>query len=168
MLKIFLIVLSAIAAVAALIYLVNRVSYSLMKRRVLNQRTWGLNICCGKTDGGGINVDIVRHTELPNLHIVDDIYHLPFETGQFEHVLCSHTIEHIEDPALFDRELRRVGGSILYIVPPLWDLAAAFNIVEHRWLFLTLSKEHGSLPKYIRLPFADLFHELIGGQKIRA
>ncbi len=153
--------------VAVVIILVNRVSYSLMKRSILKRRKWPLNICCGKTDGGGINVDIVKHAELPNLRIVESIYNLPFEDGQFEHTLCSHTVEHIEDPARFDKELRRVSRHVLYIVPPLWDLAAAFNFVEHRWLFLTMRKEHLNLPKHIRLPFANVYQSFFG-QKIKA
>ena len=41
--------------------------------------------------------------------------------------MCSHTIEHVDNPAAFDIELRRVGANVKYIITPLWDLAAAFN-----------------------------------------
>ena len=63
------------------------------------------NICCGRTDGGGINADIVQHGDVPNFVKLDSIYRLPFADGQFEVVLCSHTAEHVQYPQRFDREL---------------------------------------------------------------
>ena len=126
-----------------------------------------MNICCGKTDGGGVNVDIVKHADVPNLIVVDDIYELPFATNQFEHCLCSHTIEHVEDPAAFYAELQRVSKKVTLVVPPLWDLSAVCNVFEHRWLFLTFRKEHHTLPPFVVLPFSQFFQEKLG-QKIRA
>ncbi len=136
---------------------------SIRKRR----ERWDLNICCGKTDGGGVNVDIVDHANVPNLVVVDDIYHLPFSTNQFDNVLCSHTIEHVEDPTAFFEELERVSKEVTLVIPPLWDLSAVLNIVEHRWIFLTFRKEHNTLPKHIELPFARAYQSR-KGQKIRA
>ncbi|MBF0379060.1 MAG: methyltransferase domain-containing protein [Desulfamplus sp.] len=142
--------------------LANYASYYWGKRRILNGQKWDLNICCGKTDGGGVNVDIVKHKELPRFKQVDDIYNLPFEDGQFETVLCSHTIEHVDDPRRFYSELQRVGKQVTLVVPPLYDLTAVFNILEHKWIFLTFKKRHHTLPRFIKLPFADLFHRLFG------
>lgn len=149
------------------LFLLNYISYQLMKHRILKKRVWDLNICCGKTDGGGINADIMDHASVSNYCHLDDIYKLPFENQKFEHVLCSHTIEHVEDPEQFDRELRRVGKQVTYVLPPLWDLSAAFNIFEHRWLFLTFRKEHHTLPRYIKLPFSHQLQSWIG-QRIHA
>lgn len=151
----------------ALLYLLNFISYQMMKQRILKKRKWDLNICCGKTDGGGINADIMAHAAVNNYCHIDNIYNLPFEDDQFEHVLCSHTIEHVEDVELFDKELRRVGKQVTYVLPPLWDLSAAFNFFEHRWLFLTLKKEHQTLPKCIKLPFSQKVQSWIG-QRIHA
>lgn len=156
-----------IAGIALLAYIANRISYSRIKKRVLNRHDWDLNICCGHTDGGGINADIVKHSDLPNFVLIDDITDLPFDDDQFERVLCSHTIEHVDDVEAFDAELRRVGRDIIYLVPPLWDFSAALNIFEHKTLFLTFRSEHHRLPPYIRLPFARLLHRKIG-QKIKA
>ncbi|TBV80725.1 MAG: methyltransferase domain-containing protein [Desulfobulbaceae bacterium] len=144
------------------VLLANYVSYHLRKTLILNSQKWDLNICCGKTDGGGLNVDIVRHKELPRFKQVDNIYDLPFEDGEFATVLCSHTIEHVDDPRRFYAELQRVGKNVTLVVPPLYDLAAVFNILEHKWIFLTLKKRHHTLPRFIRLPFADVFHKLFG------
>jgi SAM-dependent methyltransferase len=160
--------LSLAALLVALLPVLNWLSYRIMGGIIRRRRAvWDLNICCGKTDGGGVNVDIVKHADIPNLVVVDDIYHLPFATNQFEHTLCSHTIEHVEDPAAFFAELQRVSRHVTLVVPPLWDLSAAFNVFEHRWLFLTFRKEHHTLPPHIVLPLARRVQEKVG-QKIRA
>lgn len=146
----------------------NFLSYSVLKRRILRSRpTWDLNICCGKTDGGGVNADIVKHQDVPNFVQVTDIYALPFEDGQFENVLCSHTIEHVEDPARFFAELKRVGRNVTLVIPPVWDVSAALNILEHRWIFLTLRKKHHTLPSHVPLPFAATVQRVFG-QRIHA
>ena len=161
-------ILTLSAVLLILLPILNRVSYRVMGGIIRNRRkVWDLNICCGKTDGGGINVDILKHAEIPNLVVVDDIYHLPFTTNQFEHTLCSHTIEHVEDPSAFYHELKRISKHVTLVVPPLWDLSAALNVFEHRWLFLTFRKEHHALPPHLMLPVARRFQER-HGQKIRA
>ena len=148
-------VLVVLFSVAMLIFILNRVSYVLLKHRILKQGPWDLNICCGNTDVGRINADIVQHrSDISNFVSIDDIYRLPFSNLQFERVLCSHTLEHVDDPMRFDGELRRVGKSVLYVLPPLWDIAAVCNLLEHRWIFLTLKKVHTRLPWHIRLPFS--------------
>lgn len=156
-----------IVGAIAFLYVLNFTSYQLMKQRILKKRVWDLNICCGKTDGGGINADIMDHAAVNSYCHLDSIYNLPFASHSFAHVLCSHTVEHVEDPEVFDQELRRVGAHITYVIPPLWDLSAAFNIFEHRWLFLTFRKEHHTLPRYIKLPLSHKVQDWVG-QKISA
>lgn len=155
---------SIIAMIIVSIYisLAHYVSYYLWKRRILNGHKWDLNICCGKTDGGGLNVDIVRHKDLPHFKQVDDIYNLPFEDDAFDTVLCSHTIEHVDNPKRFYEELQRIGKKITLVIPPLYDVAAILNIFEHKWIFLTFRKQHHTLPRFIKLPFANFFHRLFG------
>ncbi|MEC5127742.1 methyltransferase domain-containing protein [Verrucomicrobiales bacterium BCK34] len=161
-------ILVSIGLLIVLLVALNFVSYRIMGGIIRNRRKkWDLNICCGKTDGGGVNVDIVKHAEIENLVVVDDIYSLPFQTNQFEHTLCSHTIEHVEDPVAFFKELERISENVTLVVPPLWDLSAALNIFEHRSLFLTFRKEHHKLPPHTKLPLAAFFQEKLG-QRIRA
>ena len=134
-----------------------------MKNRILRKRKWDLNICCGKTDGGGINADIRKHADLPNFLLVDNIYRLPFKDKQFNYVLCSHTLEHVKNPIDFYRELKRVGTIVVLVLPPLWDIAAAFlSQREHQWIFLTFRKEHLDLPRFIPLPLANIVQKTIG------
>ncbi|MGM0462896.1 MAG: class I SAM-dependent methyltransferase [Fibrobacterota bacterium] len=142
--------------------LAHYISYFVGKRRILNGRRWDLNICCGITDGGGENVDIVKHTELPHFRLIDTIYDLPFEDDAFDTVLCSHTIEHVDDPRRFYTELERVGREVTLVVPPLYDIAAVLNIFEHKWIFLTFKKKHHTLPRFITFPGADFIHKRIG------
>lgn len=136
----------------------NVLSYKVLKNRYIKDKKWDLNICCGKTDGGGINVDIVKHANLPKLVIVD-VYNLPFKDDCFNTVLCSHTIEHVFKPEEFYKEMKRVGKNITLILPPLWDFTAAFNLIEHRWVFLTFKKKHYTLPRYVKLPLAEIIQE---------
>ncbi len=160
--------LIALACLVSWLFFANFWSYRVLGGRIRNRREkWDLNICCGKTDGGGVNVDIVKHAEVPNYVQVDDVYHLPFPTNHFRHCLCSHTLEHVEDPQAFFDELSRVSEEVTLVLPPLWDLSASLNIFEHRSLFLTFRKEHKAIPRYIRLPFAAGVQRRIG-QKIRA
>ena len=142
-------------------------SYRHLKTRIVSSQTWDLNICCGTVDGGGVNADIVQHAAVPNFVQITDIYRLPFEDQQFETVLCSHTAEHVDDPDRLDAELRRVGREVCYVLPPIWDLAAAFNVMEHRWVFLNVRKKHDRLPRRIPLPFARRIQARLG-QRIAA
>ncbi|MFO7893890.1 MAG: methyltransferase domain-containing protein [Longimicrobiales bacterium] len=101
-------------ALLALWETTNRISYGMLKQRILERQKWDLNICCGTTDGGGINADIMRHAEVPRFVLVD-VYRAPFRDGQFETVLCSHTIEHVDEPERLFRELQRVGARVTLV-----------------------------------------------------
>ena len=86
------------------IYVAHHISYFVAKEKIGKERKWDLNICCGYQDCGGVNVDIVQHKNVPNFVQVNDVYNLPFKNNEFENVLCSHTIEHVENPKLFFKE----------------------------------------------------------------
>jgi hypothetical protein len=53
------------------------------------------------------------------------------------------------------------------VLPPLWDVTAALNVLEHRWVFLTFKKRHSKLPRYVRLPMAGWIQDVLG-QRIHA
>jgi SAM-dependent methyltransferase len=160
-------VLAAVAVVILALEFLHVFSYRILKRRMLRRHKWDLNVCCGRTDGGGVNADVVRHAELPNFVQIEDIYNLPFEDGRFETVLCSHTMEHVEDPDRFYAELRRVGKTVTLVLPPLWDVLALLNFWEHRWVFLTWHKEHRELVPRVRQPLSAAYQRLFG-QRVRA
>ncbi len=153
-------------SVIAVLWVPHIISYHWLKRSVLQEHRWDLNVCCGTTDGGGVNADIVAHVPLPKFVIVD-VCRLPFNDDQFQRVLCSHTIEHVRNPEGFYHELQRVGNEVTLVLPPLWDITAALNVLEHRWMFLTLKKKHSTLPPYVRLPLAGWIQDILG-QRIHA
>jgi SAM-dependent methyltransferase len=157
------IVIAAVCVGIVLYFMVTHfISYRLIKNRILKEREWSLNICCGQTDGGGINADIVYQNDIPNFKLVKDIYKLSFKTNQFDTVLCSHTIEHVDDPDRFFQELQRVGKQVTLVIPPLYDVTAALNIFEHKHIFLSFKKVHQQLPKYVKLPLATFIQKRIG------
>lgn len=157
-------IITALLVITLLVYckIAHLISYHWLKNKIVKRKKWDLNICCGQTDGGGINVDIVEQKNIPNLKIVRDIYKLPFKNNQFQSVLCSHTIEHVDDPQAFFKELQRVGQKVTLVIPPLYDITAALNIFEHKHLFLSFKKEHHQLPHFIKLPFASSLHKRLG------
>ena len=138
------------------------ISYYILKHRILKNGPWDLNICCGNTDGGGINADICKHAKLPNFHLIDDVCDLPYKDKQFNKVLCSHTLEHVDDPKRFYEELIRVGEQVVIVIPPLWDMLAVFDIFSHKYIFLSMRKVHRRLPRYVKLPFAHTIHRKLG------
>lgn len=154
-------------AISAILGVIHYVSYYYLKKRILAKHRWDLNICCGKTDGGGINADIFKHNDVPNFVFIENIYRLPFADKEFDRILCSHTMEHVENPELFYKELARVGREVTVVIPPLWDLCAVFNIFEHKWIFLSFKKVHNTLPKYIELPVSTFTQRKLG-QRIHA
>jgi len=166
-------ILITIAAALIVLPVLNFFSYRVVGAIIRNcRKKWDLHICCGRTDGGGVNVDIVNHADAPNRVVVDDVCSLPFQNGASEATLCSHTIEHVEDPAAFCDELRRVSNHVTLVVPPLGDLCAVLNVFEHRHLFFSPSfslsaRSITDLPRFIELPGAQFFQERLG-QKIRA
>jgi len=162
-----LLVGSILVTITALLFGLHHLSYGMIKRNIVQRRRWDLNVCCGTTDAGGVNVDIVQHGDVPRFVKVSSIYELPFRDRQFRIALCSHTAEHVDDPDALDRELRRVARRVVYVLPPLWDLAASFNVLEHKWIFFSTRKLHLRLPRRRRLPLADFF-QARWGQRIKA
>lgn len=158
---------SLILVLFVLLWVPHQISYRILKNRIIRRQLWDLNICCGRTDGGGINVDIVPQTAVPRFQIIESVYRLPFLDRQFDSVLCSHTIEHVEDPERFLDELHRVGERVVLVLPPLWDITAALNVFEHHWLFFCLKKEHTHLPRRVRLPLSTTVQRVLG-QRIRS
>jgi SAM-dependent methyltransferase len=156
------------SALVILAWLAHFASYRWIKERALAERRWDYNICCGTTDGGGINADIVQHATLPRFELISDVTRLPHPDGAFEHVLCSHTIEHVPDPKAMYQELRRIGKHVTILVPPLWDFTAALNPFEHQVIFLSLASRHeNELPPFFRFAPARWLQARFG-QRINA
>jgi len=163
---IFVVIFACIGMILFYTWIAHYISYTIHKRYLLKKQDWDLNICCGKTDVGKINADIVQHASIKNFHLINDIYDLPFKDKQFSNVLCSHTMEHVEDPECFLKELKRVGHNVTIIIPPLYDISAVLNFLEHKWIFLTFRKTYvDHLPRHLRLPCAEWIHRRFGQVK---
>lgn len=78
-----------------------------------------LNVGSGPLDHGLgiINVDRKR---FPNVHVQADAGALPFRDGSVDAIISEATLEHIPDPLLAVREMRRVlrPGGLLYLSVP--------------------------------------------------
>lgn len=66
---------------------------------------------------------------------VANLYELPYEDGQFDLVVCSEVLEHLNDPASALAELCRVGKKVLVTVPNepwfrLGNLIALHNVMR--------------------------------------
>jgi SAM-dependent methyltransferase len=55
----------------------------------------------------------------------------PFTDGQFDYVICSHVIEHVEQPAEFLREVFRVGSGRGYLEYPLITYEYLYDFPVH-------------------------------------
>ncbi len=150
-----------LALLPVYIFLAYIIDYKILKKIYLNSQKWDLNICCGDTDGKGVNADIVEQ-KAPNFVLIKNIYELPFRDKQFKNILCSHTLEHVERPDDFYKELKRVSENVVLLVPPIWDIGAILAIRVHKWQFLTIKTKHKNhLPKRIKLPYS-WYHKKIG------
>lgn len=129
------------------------VDYRIIKPYHFKKQKWDVNISCGPTDGGGLNLDIIER-DVKNFVKIKDIYNLPYKDNQFNHVISSHTIEHVKDPVRFFNELRRISKNVTLLVPPIWDFAAFGFLMEHKWQFLTLKTKYvNKLPRHFKLPY---------------
>lgn len=153
--EVFIVLIIGLLSFPVFVYIVlsHVLDYRILKVRYYKSRKWDLNISCANTDGGGINADIVKR-DVPNFVLIKNIYKLPFADKQFKNTVCSHTLEHAEDPDRFYKELRRVSRKVTLVIPPIWDIAALGDFREHKWQFLVINpKQENKLPKKIRLPW---------------
>jgi hypothetical protein len=92
--------------------------------------------------------------------VIADGHHLPFCDQAFSYIICSHILEHMDDPAQFARELQRTGEAG-YIGSPSEIAERLFHWSFHRWYVNLL--DDGTLvlhPKEPAEPFGELFDYL--------
>jgi len=59
---------------------------------------------------------------------------LPFKNKEFDFVIASHVLEHVEDPAFFIKELERVSSQGYIELPTILEDNLVFeNKINHRW-----------------------------------
>lgn len=91
--------------------------------------------------------------------VVADAHYLPFTDGAFAYTICSHILEHMDDPLRFAAELRRVSAAG-YIQSPSEIAERLFHWSFHRWY---VNLEDNTLvlhPCEADEPFGELFDYL--------
>ena len=95
--------------------------------------------------------------------VVGDAYHLPFKNKSFDYVICSHLLEHLEQPEKAANEITRVGKAGYFETPSIiaerlfgWDFHLWFVMSKNGALFLQKKR------KGVRL--GGFFHKLIEKQ----
>ncbi len=95
--------------------------------------------------------------------IVADGYNLPFANKFFDYVICSHILEHMEDPKKFIAEIVRVGKAGYIEVPS--DLSERiFGWNFHLWYCSFDGKKLTLRKKTEGEQFGGFFHRLIAQQ----
>lgn len=92
--------------------------------------------------------------------VVGDGYHLPFKNKTFDYVICSHILEHMEDPKAFMREMTRVGKAG-YIEVPSDVSERIFGWNFHRWYCKLNGKTLVLTKKKEGERFGGFYHRLI-------
>ena len=112
-----------------------------------------LNAGCGHSVLGDINLDIIPRNA-PNF-VLGDVQDLSqFKDKMFSSAICSHVLEHVDDPDKATRELHRVADNVFIIVPELYEMGAWFWH-EHKWVFYGDKKMpiNGALNIAVLTPF---------------
>lgn len=91
--------------------------------------------------------------------VVADAHHLPFRDGAFAYTICSHILEHMDDPQQFASELRRVSEAG-YIQSPSEIAERLFHWSFHRWYVNLVGDTLVLHPKEPAEPFGELFDYL--------
>lgn len=91
--------------------------------------------------------------------VVADAHHLPFKDGAFVYTICSHILEHMDDPEQFARELCRVSPAG-YIQSPSEIAERLFHWSFHRWYVNLIGDRLVLHPKEPAEPFGELFDYL--------
>jgi len=91
--------------------------------------------------------------------VVADAHFLPFKDGAFAYAICSHILEHMDDPQQFAAELRRVSVAG-YIQSPSEIAERLFHWSFHRWYVNLVGDTLVLHPREPQEPFGELFDYL--------
>jgi SAM-dependent methyltransferase len=91
--------------------------------------------------------------------VVADAHHLPFKEGVFAYTICSHILEHMDDPVQFASELTRVSKAG-YIQSPAEIAERMFHWSFHRWYVNLVDDTLVLHPREPVEPFGEFFDYL--------
>lgn len=72
----------------------------------------------------GLEIDTPENRRGKRADAFYDGTHFPFDSGEFDSVLCNQVLEHVFEPDMFIAEVHRVlkpGGTLVLTVPFVWD-----------------------------------------------
>ncbi len=91
--------------------------------------------------------------------VVADAHHLPFKDGVFAYTICSHILEHMDDPVQFASELTRISKAG-YIQSPAEIAERMFHWSFHRWYVNLVDDTLVLHPREPVEPFGEFFDYL--------
>ena len=154
--------------------LLRRTSINLVNRILSKNSDWKiLDIGCGFT--ANKNATIIADTKDFSDFYKDKKFikinekNLPFKDNEFDFVIASHVIEHVEDFEFFIKELERISKKGYIELPTrLGDNLVFENLNDHVWWFiyddvnnhLIASKKNQLIEPFITVSIARLFGEI--------
>ena len=93
------------------------------------------------TVGVDIREDVHGKYDVDEFRIMDCEKKLKFEDNSFDMVLSDNTIEHLQNPLQFYKELQRIGNNLIVILTPHW-LADSMNLTQ-KMIFPKKRKREG-------------------------
>lgn len=115
-----------------------------------------------KTTGVDLGItDEVRH-KYPNVDFQEGrLEALPFEDAEFDTVVCTHTLEHVQDLPLALQELRRVTRHRLIVVVPRqrpykYTFSLHIHFFPYKW---SLESQFGSKPNTRICQLGDWYYQ---------
>jgi len=83
-----------------------------------------LNVGCGCDPWGDVRTDLDRYSwryqRKTTANVIADVQHLPFRDNTFVNIRCFHVLEHVTNPLLALKELKRVSGGKIIVRVPVW------------------------------------------------
>ena len=119
--------------------MIKRTSLKYINNLLVNNKNWKvLDIGCGYTANENANtlcdlIDLKNY--YPNKKFVKlDLKELPFKDKEFDFVIASHVLEHVDDPEYFIKELERISNKGYLEVPTTLEDNLVFeNKNDHQW-----------------------------------
>lgn len=119
--------------------------------------------------------DINDHSDIyknKKFFLIEKNKKLPFQDNEFDFLICSHVLEHVDDVISFSNEIKRVSKKGYIELPTrLEDNLVFINLKAHKWWFmfnddnmtLTFGKKKQSLKPLMSVnlawQFRDVFRE---------
>ena len=140
-------------------------------RQTCNPPATGLVLEIGSGDNPNVRSDVLcdryitddtergGHIVIDRPFVVADAHHLPFKEGAFSYTICSHILEHMDDPQQFANELQRISAAG-YIQSPSEIAERLFHWSFHRWYVNLVDDTLVLHPKEPAEPFGELFDYL--------